>query len=191
MPFEEYFGYMDLTLAQKNRRIALAQTLEDLFMDFLIAIALLTDNEIYEVGFLESEYLDKLLDVLSGYDIDTHEQKHFKNLIQEVAEVTLRHIDDMYYTSQDRARFIAENESNTYWNYEEFQQAIADGYTQKTWHTMLDDRVRMSHELVEFETVPITEPFIVGSSQMMYPKDDSLGAPPEEIINCRCSVSYM
>lgn len=31
---------------------------------------------------------------------------------------------------------------------------------------------------------------VVGDSRMMRPGDSSLGAGPEEIINCRCSVLY-
>lgn len=190
MDFETYFGNMYLTIAEKRRRIKLAQILEDFFIDFLYEISLLTDADIFELGFIEADFFEQLFDLLKDYNVDTKQQIHFQDVLRETAEATLRHIDESYYLSADRARFIAENESNTYWNYEEFQRAIVAGKTMKTWHTMMDDKVRMSHELVEEETIPILEPFVVGTSQMMFPKDESLGADPEELIGCRCSVSY-
>lgn len=56
--------------------------------------------------------------------------------------------------------------------------------TQKTWWTAQDDRVRESHADVHGETIAFDDAFEVGDSQMMYPGDESLGAGPEEIINC-------
>lgn len=61
----------------------------------------------------------------------------------------------------------------------------------KQWVATLDERVRPSHEEVNGTTLPYDEPFEVGDSQMMRPGDDSLGAGPEEIINCRCSLLFL
>lgn len=48
---------------------------------------------------------------------------------------------------------------------------------------------RNENEMVKrFDVVDI---FLVGTSMMMFPKDDSLGASAKEIINCRCSVKYI
>ena len=55
----------------------------------------------------------------------------------------------------------------------------------------IDDKTREDHVDVNGAVVPIDEPFIVGGYEMMYPGDESLGAGPEEIINCRCSVEYL
>ena len=38
--------------------------------------------------------------------------------------------------------------------------------------------------------IGIFERFNVGNMQMMFPRDVSLGAGPEEIVNCRCSLRY-
>lgn len=60
----------------------------------------------------------------------------------------------------------------------------------KTWVNMGDRRVRPTHEAAGGQTVSLQDPFIVGGSFLMFPGDNSLGAPLEEIINCRCSVVY-
>jgi uncharacterized protein with gpF-like domain len=51
---------------------------------------------------------------------------------------------------------------------------------------MRDERVRVSHWEADGQTVPINEPFIINGYKMMFPLDDSMGAPIDEIINCRC-----
>ncbi len=57
----------------------------------------------------------------------------------------------------------------------------------KTWNTMLDDRVRDTHEYIESVTVPINERFYTFDG-------DSAMAPggfadPKNNINCRCSIT--
>ena len=57
----------------------------------------------------------------------------------------------------------------------------------KTWNTMLDDRVRDTHEYIESVTVPIDKRFYTFDG-------DSAMAPggftdPQNNINCRCSIT--
>ena len=75
-------------------------------------------------------------------------------------------------------------------NYNDFSEAVKSGKTKKTWHTILDGRERESHRLVDGETIPIDQYFLVGSSYMRFPRDDSLGADAKEIIHCRCHLSF-
>jgi SPP1 gp7 family putative phage head morphogenesis protein len=60
----------------------------------------------------------------------------------------------------------------------------------KTWHAVGDNKTRPTHAAAHGQNVPMDEPFSVGGAQMMRPGDGSLGAGPEEIVNCRCSVLY-
>ena len=78
------------------------------------------------------------------------------------------------------------NSSN---NNEEFFDAKSNKKT-KTWHTALDEKVRMTHVAMEGVTVPIDEPFHVGNSLMQFATDTSLGADISEIANCRCTTEY-
>lgn len=100
-------------------------------------------------------------------------------------------VGDEYMTSIDRAMNIAENEANSILNNEEYRSAIKNGCTKKKWISFGDERVRTDHADVDGEVVDIYKPFHVGGYLMMFPKDDSLGAGLEEIVNCRCSVEYL
>lgn len=60
----------------------------------------------------------------------------------------------------------------------------------KTWWSAADKRVRESHREAHGRTVPYDQAFEVGDGRMMRPGDGSLGAGPEEIVNCRCSVLF-
>jgi len=62
--------------------------------------------------------------------------------------------------------------------------------TRKTWMSAQDTRVRPTHKEANGQTVPYEEPFTVGGASMFLPGDDSMGAGPEEIINCRCAVTF-
>lgn len=68
------------------------------------------------------------------------------------------------------------------------------GYTSEAvtriWRTAGDGKVRDSHAEMEGQEVSgLDEPFVTGNgAQLMFPLDDSLGAPAEDIINCRCDV---
>lgn len=63
----------------------------------------------------------------------------------------------------------------------------------KVWLTISDDRTREWHVQAGIDygsdanAIPIDEPFIVNDEEMMYPGDESLGASPSNIYNCRCS----
>jgi hypothetical protein len=58
----------------------------------------------------------------------------------------------------------------------------------KTWRTMDDDRVRLTHSMAEGQTIEINNYFLVGNASLMYPRD--INAPINETINCRCAVEY-
>lgn len=94
------------------------------------------------------------------------------------------------WLDRKRANLIALNEANWVYNNKEFYDAKSQGKTMKTWHTALDEKVRLTHIAMEGVTIPIEEPFHVGAYLMMMPLDSSMGAGTEEIINCRCSVNY-
>ena len=98
---------------------------------------------------------------------------------------------DIYWLSYRRAEDIARSEANTFLNYSDFLEAKERGATKKTWLTMLDDKVRDTHEEVEGQTIGIDELFTVGNSLMKFPHDLSESPDPKEVINCRCAVDYI
>lgn len=67
----------------------------------------------------------------------------------------------------------------------------------KRWVSTHDDRVRglkpyekargIDHDKMDGVEVPLNEPFTLpDGSKVMFPGDISMGAPPEQTINCRC-----
>lgn len=91
---------------------------------------------------------------------------------------------------EEHASNVAKNEANTVLNMFEYDNAISSGYTTKTWFTENDDKVRYTHRSIDGQTIAIDGVFLVGESQMRFPKDSGLGANPKEFVNCRCSLKY-
>ena len=60
------------------------------------------------------------------------------------------------------------------------------GVEQKQWLSQRDGKVRESHDLVDGQQVAINQDFDVMGVPLEYPGDP--GGPPEEIINCRCTM---
>ena len=59
----------------------------------------------------------------------------------------------------------------------------------RAWDSAGDGKTRETHAAADKQDpVPQGQPFIVGGYSLMYPGDTSLGAPAEEVINCRCYV---
>lgn len=196
MPYEQYFGEMGLSKDEIQRRIELAEELDDVFiMLFLLITAdLALGNKIdtdYYVDYVTRQYKD----VLDENGIDADERypwlaTHIKEAAEEVIGQNAKNPDDEWNTSDDRAMLIAENEVNSICEYTAFQDAVESGKTRKTWNTMLDFRVRHTHKEQESLTIPIMETFKVGAYEMYQPKDTSLGAGMEEIAGCRCWCTY-
>ena len=61
----------------------------------------------------------------------------------------------------------------------------------KEWRATEDGRTRDAHHLADGQRVPVDEPFVVDGEELMFPGDFSLGASPENTINCRCTVVYV
>ena len=94
-----------------------------------------------------------------------------------------------YWFSTDRARFNAENETNTIFNYDQYKQAQDRNRQNKQWKTMKDELVRPTHSKVDDVIIPIDAFFQVGDCMMLYPKD-VLHGTSDEIVNCRCTIRY-
>lgn len=188
IPYEQYFGEMSLGKEEKEKRIELARQLE--------AVFLATFMLIYKKNYTKDQTLDylqrKYEDTMSNFSgIDKKLKSYIRDISQDIIDTTVENIDSDYYTSCDRAMLIAENETNSTMNYLQFEEAVKSGRKNKKWVDIRDDRERKSHLEIGGTVIPIKEPFRVGNSLMMYPKDSSLGADVGEIVNCRCSVMYL
>ncbi len=91
--------------------------------------------------------------------------------------------------SKGRAETIANTETAAAFNYSRDLAMKEAGVTHKKWllsHSPLIQEHRATHAENDGQTVPVDDPFDIGGVQFMYPSDDSLGAGPEDIINCHC-----
>lgn len=196
IPYDEYFGEMGLTKSEIEKRIELAETLDDVFMLlFLLISADKALNNALDAKYYIDYLIRKYEDAIVEFGIDLHgEYPGVELLITKTAEEVIEQIvddpDEEWNLSDDRAMLIAENDTNSICEYTAFQDAIDAGKTRKTWNTMIDKRVRHTHADLEGMTIPIMERFKVGAYEMYQPKDSTLGAGMEEIAGCRCWCTY-
>lgn len=193
-PIDEYFGPMRISEEAKRRRERLAYELEQVFLGLLIEM-FYADQ--YETPVDQADLVNRILaeymaviGAIDGVEPDEYLQQHAEETILTTLEVLFRHRDDPYYYSNDRARIIAEGESNAIWSYEELAEAFEDGYSMKTWNTIMDGRERDSHAELNGVTIPLDEPFEARGGLLMFPGDDSLDVSDEELVSCRCSLSF-
>ena len=60
----------------------------------------------------------------------------------------------------------------------------------KEWNTILDEKTRDFHAIVDGQKRNLVRPFIVKGQMLKVPGDTSLGASLDNVINCRCAASY-
>lgn len=186
---ETYFDEMELSEPEKEERKEFANNVNDL-MIFIFALFLTMQkfnrmNKTYIIRQLQSRYSEI---VLSYIELDDFLDNYIKKFSEEIVDTTLKYLDESYYTSDTRATIVAVNESNSILGYKQLQEAKEQGYAIKEWITERDKKVRKTHREVDGIKIPIDSKFIVGGSEMSYPHD--LSAPPEETVNCRCTLSF-
>lgn len=131
------------------------------------------------------------MNALSGKMVtDGYIENYVRNFAYDVMESTMTYQNDLYYYTQDRAMFMAENEANTSLNYSDYSAAIKLGKTMKKWVDIRDKRERETHRKVGGTSKPIGEPFYVGGSLMMFPRDTQYSPPNSLVCGCRCSIIY-
>ena len=190
LEFEDWFDDMDISDEEFERRVRAAIA----FDNRIGAILAWIDRNDPGVKAMYERFYAAYMDMLDELD-DADEEYLEERAIafaEEVTKSTHRHRGDLggYWTSADRAAEIAKTESGVINNDFDFKQAKKAGKTKKTWHTMGDNRVRETHWPMDGVTIGIDEFFDVNGWDMLYPMDGEHGAPPEEIINCRCWVTY-
>lgn len=83
---------------------------------------------------------------------------------------------------------IAETETHRDSNAGAYAVAKKAGATQKVWHTMLDDRVRDSHQYLEGVVAPIDGEFYsFAGNHTQYPGQWGIA---EEDVGCRCYLTF-
>lgn len=191
-PIVDFFEEMELPIEEIESRINLAYLLMPIFTYLFFVSGSMATEEAIDYAYLYDIVQRRYTDAIREYNEDLADDNRIKERIasisQEIVNTTIDNIQDGYYTSDDRARMIAENETNAIANYEREQKAIAKGATMKMWVSMRDERVRKDHIEVDGTMIPINDYFEVGDDLMLYPGD--LNASPEETVGCRCVCQY-
>lgn len=197
-PYKEYFSKMSISDKEKQERITFSEQMEEVVLYILALIE--TTIESGETGqeYIQTQFYDKYLDVIASYMlIDTYIKQYALDVTKQIIDATFerfsaedKSITDDYYLSNDRTMFISECEANSILNYRQYSKAVKAGKTKKKWIDVGDKRERKTHLEVGGTILPIDEPFSVGDSLLQFPKDTSLGASADEVVNCRCSIQY-
>lgn len=196
--FDDYFKEMDITDAEADKRIETAEALYQTFLYFLALLLLMRKHDIQVTEeFLVAQVTIKFYKSLSSVGINVKKEykylaSYIDTIVPVIVESTLRNETNAWYTTRDRAKLLAEEESNSIHNKIDFQRAVKLGYKRKQWVTMNDERVRQTHRDVNMAIVGINDTFLVGDALMKYPKDENcVEIYPEECIGCRCTVKYI
>lgn len=197
-PYKEYFSKMSISDKEKQERITFSEQMEEVVLYILALIETTIESGETDQEYIQTQFYDKYLDVIVSYMlIDTYIKQYALDVTKQIIDATFerfsaedKSITDDYYLSNDRAMFISECEANSILNYRQYSKAVKAGKTKKKWIDVGDKRERKTHLEVGGTTLPIDEPFSVGDSLLQFPKDTSLGASADEIVNCRCSIQY-
>lgn len=197
-PYKEYFSKMSISDKEKQERIAFSEQMEEVILYILALIETTIESGESDQEYIQTQFYDKYLDVIASYMlIDTYIKQYALGVTKQIIDTTFerfsaedRSITDDYYLSNDRAMFISECEANSILNYRQYSKAVKAGKAKKKWIDVGDKRERKTHLEVGGTILPIDEPFSVGDSLLQFPKDTSLGASADEIVNCRCSIQY-
>ena len=197
-PYKEYFSKMSISDKEKQERIAFSEQMEEVVLYILALIETTIESGETDQEYIQTQFYDKYLDVIASYMlIDTYIKQYALDVTKQIIDATFerfssedKSITDDYYLSNDRAMFISECEANSILNYRQYSKAVKAGKTKKKWIDVGDKRERKTHLEVGGTILPINEPFSVGDSLLQFPKDTSLGASADEIVNCRCSIQY-
>ncbi len=107
----------------------------------------------------------------------TYDDKGYRDRVLEHAEVG----------DAQGILLVADTDGHRMYNAGGYTEAKGKA-TSKVWHTMLDNRVRDTHDYLEGMTVGIDEPFYTyNGDEAMYPGQFESAA---ENCNCRCWVTY-
>lgn len=186
----EYFrGMEEIKDEQVEERVDFAKKLYDLMVMFLFLVSgTETVNEIQDIDYYVLMLQRRYRDII-GFS-DSYIDSYVNYITLEIVNTTFENLATDYYLSQERALDIAKTETNTVINYSDYQAAIEDGFTMKTWITQRDNKVRKTHRAEDGKTIPIDKYFTVGGDKMLFPHDLSMNPKAENIIGCRCHIRY-
>ena len=154
------------------------------FKDYLV-------DEILDILILSYVYGNEAAETMLDEDIAVAKEELTAAVDRKVADKTWRQRIDEYMDSETATAAdimrVAETDAHRIYN-----EAIVDvgkkakGKINKTWVTMMDDRVRETHDYLEGETIPFEDDFYTFDGD--YASQPGGFLFPENNINCRCRL---
>lgn len=193
LSIDEYFDKIEeLTEEDKEKRKKFAYEMQDILLFIFVLYLTMKDYNYVNEKYIESQLQSRYAELVKRYgiDIDFELSEYIKQFSEDTVNTTLKNADTPYFTSDDRAVLIAENESQNTFNRQDYINAIKSGKTKKQWVDIMDKKERETHREVGGMVIPIEEYFLVGDSLLLYPHDYSMNPEAKEVINCRCSIRY-
>lgn len=129
------------------------------------------------------------MEELGDLDIQSPEIRSVFNLMDSTInkEIAGKTVWERLEDTDDIERII-KTETHRVYNTALYKTASVLGYTHKTWETMLDDKVRDTHDYLEGVTLPIDAEFYTFNGNHAYfPGQFGIA---EEDVNCRCVCTY-
>lgn len=207
-----YYGEMELPTAEKKVRIVMAEQLQDTVSKYydtvktilsdektseskkgiLLAAAVLTLKNAY-LSVFDKYYLAYIYAAGGGNGkaysaVDAWKRRRAYDFALWITQTAQNEPNIAF--SESHAAAVTRTEINAVCNLAAMDAAYRQGKRFKTWKTFGDAKVRPSHKAANNQRVPLDMPFTVGGYEMMFPNDSSLGAPPEETVNCRCVLEF-
>lgn len=156
-----------------------------------------------EIVALMQEYYG--IDLLNdAEDINTFTRKIIEKTLNRAANEGLSFNEIVRILRTDpelgpmRARRIARTETVTSANGAAMIYANKSGYMMdKIWLSILDNRTRHNHKMIDGKTIPYEDSFMLGPAldiSMQQPgvrtQANGLAVPASEVVNCRCTVAF-
>lgn len=191
--YEEYFAPMDIPEEDKEKRVKMAEDIDDIYYEFFAMIATMTALQQY----LDWDYLNDYLNTRLYDKVEEYEYSATRDYLnqyvdissQNTVETTLDHQGEEYYLSDERASRLAAENAQTIANYTELQDAILAGYTHKTWKAELTKATRKDHREMNGKTIPIMDYFKFPDCQGLCPHDE-VNMTARQVANCMCSLVF-
>lgn len=188
MPYDELNTFRQMVTEYKAEPMALSDRerlrddIED-YIEFLLIEAYTYGNvqAMQDLGLLDNDPADLINpDVMAQTINEPVADKTYKDRIRE-------YLDDDNSTVEDFQR-VAETDATRVYNAGVVDGGKASGVqgVMKQWQTMLDDRVRDSHEYLQSRTVPLNEDFYTYDGD--HARAPGLFSLPENNCGCRCTL---
>jgi hypothetical protein len=178
----------DFAMPIEERRKRKADRIDEILE--LLILSYVYGNEAANDMLFGSEFLESL-----GFDedrpipveVDSLNEAVYKRVADKNWEQRITEYYDSETGTADDVYRVVDTDSHRVYN-----DAIlnvgerSDGTVWKTWETMLDDRVRDTHEYLQSMRVPINSRFwTFDGDSARYPGDF---ADPQNNVNCRCRI---